>query len=618
VADPKLGRQISNLYLQFSGGVINRRELAKRVGALGISAAAVQTFMRAIPASAQDATPEASPVGAASPAATFEPFTSMKRDEWKTTLFNWWAEQDPPYTKPENQGGQVIQGEAGAFVATTNGLLGADSPTNPFNGLVFESLVGSSPIDGQYVPGLADYWTVDADGRTYTFFINANATFHDGQPLTSADVDFSHKAQSSDEVGSSYTSTFNSVVESWEAVDDKTFKLVANDVYPQVVFLGFAYCPIMPKHVWENVEFANWASDPGSTGEDISRVVGSGPFKYSEFDNSNQRAVLVRNDNYWDDVPVLDEYVMQSTGEETVVLEQLRAGDVDLYESPPGAEIENLEALDNIDVALYDTFNFSFYAYNLDPEKTTLFQDPAVRKALLIGIDRQSIIDNINFGFGTIAHGSQPILSVAYDPDSIRTKYNYDPDLAKKMLADAGWTDSDGDGIVEKDGQKMSFELMTQAGSATVDSIVAAIKDYWSAIGVEGKPNPVDFSNVLLPAVESTYDYQVVFLGFSWDATGDQSAMFATSSYGGGGFNMMKYSNPKADELMKESAKELDATKRTEELKEINNLINEDLPVAILYFAKGRTAYNTRMHNYTPNSPGGISWSIPYVWVDPS
>jgi len=616
MSDPKLGRQISDLYLQFTAGKISRRDLAKRIGALGVSAAALQMFMRGVPASAQDASPVASP--AASPAATFEPFTSMTRAEWKTTLMNWWAEQDPPYTQPENQGGQVIESEAGAFVATTNAILGADSPTNPFNGLVFESLVGSSPIDGQYVPGLADQWEVDTDGKTYTFHINPNAKWHDGQPVTAADADMSFKAQSDGDLGSSYTTSFNSVVASWEAVDDKTFKVVANDIYPQIVFLGLSPCPIMAKHIWENVAHADWASDPGSTGADLSRVVGSGPFKYKEFDNSNQRAVLEKFADYYDDVAVLDEVVMQSTGEETVALEQLRAGDVDYYEQPPGADVADLDALDNINVALYDTVNFSFYAYNLDPAKTTLFQQPEVRKALLYAIDRQSIVDNISFGYATVAQGSQPVLSIAYDPDSIRTHYDYSPDKAKELLAGAGWADSDGDGIVEKDGQKMSFQVMTQAGSATVDSIVAAIKDYWSAVGVDAQANPVDFSNVLLPAVETTFDYEVVFLGFSWDATGDQSAMFATSSYGNGGFNMMKYSNPKADELMAQSARELDQAKRIEELKEINNLVNEDLPVAILYFSKGRTAYNVRMHNFVPNSLGGLNWSLPWVWVDPS
>src|SRR5687768_2270023 len=118
MADRSLGPKINDLYHDFLAGAISRRELAKRVGALGVSAAAVQMFMRGVPASAQDATP------AASPAATFEPFTSINREEWKATLMAWWAEQDPAYQDPTNQGGQVVMGEiASAFVSTTNAML---------------------------------------------------------------------------------------------------------------------------------------------------------------------------------------------------------------------------------------------------------------------------------------------------------------------------------------------------------------------------------------------------------------------------------------------------------------------------------------------------------------
>ncbi|HRA47649.1 MAG TPA: ABC transporter substrate-binding protein [Thermomicrobiales bacterium] len=619
MAEPKLGRQISDLYVQFTAGSISRRELAKRVGALGVSAAAVQMFMRGVPASAQDATPVASPVGdmGSTPVATYEPFTSMTREEWKKVLFAWWAEQDPAFTEAGNPGGQVIQGEAVAFIATTNALLGADSPTNPFNALVFETLVGSSPIDGQYVPGLADYWTIDSDGKTYTFFINANANWHDGQPVTADDVAFSFAAQADPATSSSYTGTFNAFVASWEVVDAKTIKMVATDIFPSVVFMGNAYAPIMPKHVWESVDHANWASDPGSTGADLSRVVGSGPFKYKEFDGSALRASLEKNADYWDDVATIDEFVLQSSGDETAALEQLRAGDVDFYENVPAASVADLDALDNLNVALYPTYSFSWYGYNLDPEKTTLFQQVEVRHALLYAIDRESLVKNSLLGFGQVANGSQPELSIAFKPDEITTKYVYDVEKAKQLLADAGWADSDGDGIVEKDGQKLSFQVMYGAGSATTDSIVAAIQDYWKAVGVDGQPNPVDFSNVLVPALTDNFNFEICLLGFNWDATGDQSAMFATSSYKAG-FNAMKYSNPKVDELMAQSNRELDADKRVAELVEINDLINEDLPVAVLWFRKDRTAYNVRMHNFVPNAPGGLLWTIPYVWVDPS
>ena len=183
------------------------------------------------------------------------------------------------------------------------------------------------------------------------------------------------------------------------------------------------------------------------------------------------------------------------------------------------------------------------------------------------------------------------------------------------MLADAGWADADGDGTVEKDGTKLAFELMYNTGSATTDQYVAAIQEMWKAVGIEATPNAVDFGQVLVPALTTTFDFQVVFVGFNWDATGDQSAMFK-SDQRGAGFNFCDYKNPEVDKLLDAANKELDQAKRVELLIEANDLINEDLPVAVLWFRKDRDAYNIRLNNFLPNGPGGLLWSIPFVWVN--
>jgi ABC-type transport system substrate-binding protein len=93
--------------------------------------------------------------------------------------------------------------------------------------------------------------------------------------------------------------------------------------------------------------------------------------------------------------------------------------------------------------------------------------------------------------------------------------------------------------------------------------------------------------------------------------------MFGTEAYGAG-FNAMKYSNPEVDALITQSNEELDSEKRVVLLEQINDLVNEDLPVAVLWFRKDRTGYNIRLHNFVPNAPGGLVWSLPFVWVDPA
>lgn len=627
MSEKNVAQQMNELYLQFAAGALDRRELMRRVAALGISAAALSVFMRGVPASAQDASPVASPMASpvaspvgspeASPVASYEPFTSINREQYQALLKEWWATQERPFEEPQNQGGQVLMGEvSSAFIATTNLMMAADNPTLPVLNLVNETLTGSSPIDGQYVPGLADYWTIAEDGRTYTFYLNQNARWHDGTPLTAADVVFSMDIQANPLTSTSYQATFVATVASYRAVDDHTVEMVATDVLAPVVFYGNSYAPIMAKHIWESVAPENWASDPGSTGEDLSKVVGTGPFKLTEYDSSQGRVVMQKNPDYYDVQPTIDEFIFVTSGDETAAIEALRAGAVDFYERVPPADVESLQADPSLGVADYETLSFSWYGYNLDPAKTTLFQDVATRRALFYAVDRQSLVDNIYLGYAEVAQGSQPRISIAYAPDRITTNYTFDPEKAKSLLAEAGWVDSDGDGIVEKDGQPLSFEVMYASGSPTTDSVVAAMQEMWLNVGAQMTPNPVDFGQVLVPALTDTFDFQVCLLGFNWDPTADQSPMYSTSSYRAG-FNAMKYSNPQVDELFTDASKELDEPKRIDLLVEAANIVNEDLPNCVMWFRRDQTAFNARLHNFNPNGYG-LLWSIPYVWVDPS
>lgn len=578
---------------------VDRRTFLRRAGALGISAATLGTIVGAEAAAAQDATPAAQAAGG-----EFQPLPPISREEFKQQLFEAF-----PLPEDPQPGGTLIVGDL-SRISTTNYLVSGDSPTNPTLNLMQETLYNSNPIDGSYVPGLADTFSLADDGVTWTFNLHPGISWHDGQPFTSADVILSMDAQSSSDTGSSYTGSFTNTVASYEAPDENTVVVTAVDVFSVLGFLGNAYVPIVPAHIWGDVPFAEWVSDPGSTGADPSRVIGTGPFRFQEF-NAGE-LTLVRNDDYWDDVPYIETYIHQVWPDSTSAVEALRAGDIDIYENVEAADVESLQDPEgDTDVALYDTFSFSWFGYNLDPEKTTLFQQREVRQALFYALDRQSMVDNILLGYGEVAQGTQPILSIAYDPEGIKTKYDYDPERANQLLDDAGWVAGD-DGIRVRDGQRLAFETMYGAGSAASDQLVAALQQYWAEVGVEMTPNPVDFSAVLVPTITATYDYQMCLLGFNWDVTGDQSAMFSSDAYGDG-FNAMRYSNPEVDRLNAEANREQDEERRIQLLKDSANLVNEDLPVGILWFRKDRTGYRTRVQNYNPNAYGGYLWSIQYV-----
>ncbi len=571
---------------------LGRRSLLQR-GAVGATVAAFATKGRF--AAAQDATPAG------------EPIVSITREDYSAKL-----EEMYPANPDAVQGGTFILGDS-SDINTTNGILINNSPTSDVMGLVFETLASSDATGADYVPGLADGWEISADGLTYTFFLSQTATWHDGTPFTADDVIFSFDAQSSPDTGSSYTGSFTSTVASYEKVDDHTVVVTATDAIAPIVFFGNFYCPMMPKHIWESVPFAEWAADGGSIGQDPARVVGTGPFKFVEW-VQGERVELAKNETYYDKVPNIDTFLFLVWPDQIAAIEALRAGDIDAFEGTPPSDTQSLIDDENIEVSIFDTYNFTFYGYNMDPAKTTLFQEVEVRQALFYALDRDSILENIQLGYGVVANGTQGILSSAYAPDQIRTKYTFDPAKSAELLDGAGWVAGD-DGVREKDGVKLAFEVMYTGGIAIYDQLVPYLQEAWAEIGVEMTPNPVDFGAVLVPAITETFDYEIALLGFSWDVTGDQSAMFSSDSYMVG-FNFMRYSNPEVDRLNEESNVELDPAKRDALLIESSNLVNDDLPVGIFWFSRNRDGYNVRIHDWNPNGYAGLLWSAPFLWVE--
>jgi peptide/nickel transport system substrate-binding protein len=547
-------------------------------------------------------------VPAASPAATFEPLRSISREEYAQQLFAAY-----PMQEPTQEGGQLIWGDS-TDISTVNPVLGADQPTNPFLSLVFESMTATNPVDGQPVPGLADSWERAADGVTYTFFLSKEATWHDGTDFSADDVIFSLDAQLNPETGSQYTSTVDAAVESYRKIDADTVEVVSDG--PRANFLFDLIAPVVPKHIWEGVPAAEWATDPGSTGQDPARVVGTGPFRFVEWVQGDH-ATIERNADYWDTVsgrvPTIERLTLQVFPDETTQIQALRTGQIDFVERVPPAEVAGLQSDPNLQVVVYPTFDFGFYYMNLDPARTELFQDRRVREALFRSLDRQAIIDSIFLGLGEVAVGTQSLLSTAYAPDRIENAYEYDLDAARALLDEAGWVDGDGDGIRELNGQPFSFEMTYSEGVATYEQLVPYMQQQFRDIGVDMQPNPVPFPT-LLDTLNKSHDYQMMLLGFSWVADPDQKTMFACDQYMGG-FNSGRYCNEAYDELAYAADRELDPERRNEILIEASQIVWDDLPIGILRFSEAVDAATVRMVNYYPNDYAYTIWSMPWVFL---
>jgi peptide/nickel transport system substrate-binding protein len=555
--------------------------------------AAAMTLIGPGKALAQDATPQV----------MSEPIKSPTRDEFEAQLV-----EDLGYTEAATPGGSFIDSNI-ADIQTVMPYLAEEGVSVSVASLIFDTLVGGDPRTGVIVPrGLADYWEIAPDGKTYTFHLNKNAKWHDGVDFTAADVQFSFDAMANPDTGSAYTGSFNDSVESWRAIDDDTFEVVAKEPLFTFLYDVVLSAYIVPKHIWENIPVAEWRNDPGAVGTEPSRVIGTGAFKFQEW-RQGESITLVRNDDYYGKVPYIDSYVLRIWPDQTAVVNALLNGELDVAELEP-ADIAGVEGTPGIKVTHYPTRSFYYYEFNLDDTVTKLWQDQRVRQALLYALDRDAIANDIWLGYAEVAQGTQPTISYAYAPDQITTKYDYDPEKAKALLAEAGWTDTDGDGIIDKDGQSMSFEYLYPGGSPLLDQLAAYIQDAWRAVGVEATPRSLEFP-ALIEATTTNPTFEIAQYGFSWDATFLQDAMFGCNQYQVG-FNDMKYCNPDLDAIFAKAKRTFDEATRRDLLIQASNIVNDQQPVAVLLFQQAHAAYSDRLQNYIPSTWGA---DLPYIWI---
>jgi peptide/nickel transport system substrate-binding protein len=283
---------------------------------------------------------------------------------------------------------------------------------------------------------------------------------------------------------------------------------------------------------------------------------------------------------------------------------------IDILEVIPPEQTEAVRNTAGMKVDVYNFYEYTAYMFNLDPDRTTLFTDPTVRQALFYAVDRDSITKNIFLGYGEPAVGVQPPLSPAYAPDRMTPTYAFDPDKARQLLASAGWTDTNGDGVVDKDGQKLKFELVYAGGATVVDQLVSYLKEAWAAIGVDMEPRA---TSALLDDLDS-HDFQMALLALPLSTDGSQTINYACSAYDNG-FNFMKFCDQQWDALDQQQRREFDPAKRRELLIEQSEIVWQQQPVGVIRFGVARTGYSARLHNFYPNGYGFL-WSLPYVWVE--
>lgn len=561
-------------------------------------------------AGAQDASPAASPAvtDGASPEATGEVITSITRAEFFAQLISHFELEEPQST-----GGQVIETNT-TDISTLNPVLATDTYSSQIINLLFDGLVGTSPIDGTVVPsGIADYWEIAPDGVTYTFHLVPNATWHDGTPVTADDVIFTYDGVLAEESLSVRKGTVETALESYRKIDDLTVEFVAKQ--QSAVFLNDAINQfnILPKHIWEDIPVEEWGSAPGSTGTDPSQVIGSGPFRFVEW-VLGSHVTIERNPDYWlpDRVPHIDRFTIRVIADPNSALQSLLVGESDTFRGLAPTQVDAVkESGLGLELIQYDSLSWSFFLMNADKEKQGIFTDVNVRRAMMYAVDRDLIVDSILDGLGTPAVGVQPPGSPAYAPEEVTTVYTYDPELASAMLEESGWVDADGDGVREKDGVKFSMEFLYIEGVPIFDQLIPYLLQVFGEVGVEVIPQALPQPTLMERVLAG--DFELSMMSITWTLD-DLGVLYRCDAMPPAGFNLARHCNEEYDRLNTLSLGEMDPEKRRQLIIDQGNVSNDDAHYGLLTFGKAVVPVNPRARNVF-YSPYGELWSLSDVWV---
>lgn len=457
--------------------------------------------------------------------------------------------------------------------------------------LVYDSIYQLQP-DGSYTLELAESVDVSEDGTVYTFTLRDGITFHDGEPLTASDVVFSYNLYASQE-DFPFLPIYTEYFDSAEAPDAQTVVLTLSEAIPNIES-QLIYLYVLPEHIWADV--------PDAAEFENTAVIGSGPFKMKEYRQNEFVSLDAVKDHYLKG-PQIDGAVFQTFDNPDALVQALRTGQVDMITEMPNTAVAALRNDANVQVVsgppltpyVSDIIFNVILPENCPPDDGICtghpaLQDRNVRLALAHATDKRNIIDVVLLGLG------EPGLTLI--PDSLGVFYHdqiqdfeFDIARANQILDDAGYVDSNNDGVRETpDGRALIFRLNWPSDSVDAPRMAELLAGNWTQIGVRTEQQSLDpdaLTSICCPA----FDFDIILWG--WGSDPDPSFLLSvmTSKEITTGTNETGYSNPEYDELFVQQATQLDDTQRIALIHRMQEIAHNDIPYIIPYYAQEVQAF---------------------------
>lgn len=497
-------------------------------------------------------------------------------------------------------------------IRTLTPLVAADAYSAEVQQYVLESLLDRDPDTLEWKGLLAEDWSTSSDGLTITFTLRRDITFSDGEPLTAKDVEFTFNFIMNDAIAAPRSRAYLSRMERVTALDDYHVEFVFKEPYFNSLQLAGSL-EILPEHF-----YGKFLDDPQTFNESRGLLLGSGPFRLSNPEGwSPDKGVveLVRNPRYWGPVSAsFDRIVWRIIENDSARLTTFRNGDIDVYSARP-REYQSL--LDDKDIKersqnfeyMSPTAGYSFIAWNQERGgEKTIFADSRVRMAMsmLTNVDR--VLEEIFLGYGLPA--ASPFMPGSAQHDEANQAIAYDIDKARELLMQAGFKDSNNDGILETPaGDNFEFSLTYFQDSDDTRRMVLFLRDLYARSGIIMEPNPTEWSVMVENIQQKNFD--AITLAWTSGIEIDIYQMFHSSQTVEGGDNFINYRNPELDAVIDAARAEVKEAERMRLWHQAEKILVHEQPYTFLFRRNTMAFIDRRIHNLEKTGLGLNLMSVP-------
>jgi peptide/nickel transport system substrate-binding protein len=528
------------------------------------------------------------------------------------------ADVTPPEGTPPVSGGPkdtLVVAMAGD-IDSLNPVVSASAADSQVMQQIYANLVESDfDCSLKKLPGVATEWAWSEDGKTLSMTLDPSYTWYDGTKVTPEDLAFTYQLIGDKDVATPRAEYTTRMVEGArpKIIDATHIEWQFTEAYDRDTQISHVSLGILPKHVLEKADRATLKGDKFS-----KEPLVNGPFKIATYEPA-QRLVLEPNEKFTGPEsmkPQLGRVIYRILPDYSTRLLEMQSGTVDMMEQlyPPDAD-ELVSKNPNVNIVKRGWRSMDYVAWNLT---NPLFADKRVRQALAMSVDVEGIIGKMltlkngepvaRPAIGTIT----PELCAAYNEDV--KPFPFDASKAKAMFADAGWTDSNGDGVLDKDGKKFTFTLMTNSENKRRGEAAVRLQAHFKDVGVEMNIERVEF-NAMTEHLRGR-EFEAVLGGWSAALFVDPSDMWRSDRPGHKSeLNYTGYSNPKADELIDLGLKTPETEKAAPHWRELQAVLYDDQPYLFLWWTNELVAIDKRFENVHINVLSNFhrlyDWSVP-------